>query len=360
MSDLDLRPIGLGLVLLMELVAWKPVEGKVIPLYQGWHPRWLAGFFFHQQYGSFGHGKISHDSVSVGVLFEKDLIRKQHEWIACTPTHPGLADLPAVQVGGRRASTTKIGSGSHKNPWWKCVPLYKIVWPFTSGQHLGLQRLQWHLTNTMESRHHAPPLDIFNLCIGGKFSRSYIRRLNQLIHVKCHALHLRGIFMHLPSADSSHKKSLKFFPARLTPCLSDPVRPKTQQQMNRNKLRESIWKTNGRSKWMFGRIVLGFLEPTLKRSMKPGGHSVVVAIPHRWWYVGFLVAPKSVAPRGTGCGTAGVDELDAADPAVGQQGWTGFSGLIRVYSRRDMACFLNCDPIDFRDTPMKKTDRSKA
>ena len=159
--------------------------------------------------------KISHDSVSVGVLFEKDLIRKQHEWIACTPTHPGLADLPAVQVGGRRASTTKIGSGSHKNPWWKCVPLYKIVWPFTSGQHLGLQRLQWHLTNTMESRHHAPPLDIFNLCIGGKFSRSYIRRLNQLIHVKCHALHLRGIFMHLPSADSSHKKSLKFFPRQI-------------------------------------------------------------------------------------------------------------------------------------------------
>lgn len=32
------------------------------------------------------------------------------------------------------------------------------------------------------------------------------------------------------------------------------------------------------------------------------------------------MAPKSVAPRGTGCGTAGVDELDPADPAVGQQG----------------------------------------
>ena len=43
-----------------------------------------------------------------------------------------------------------------------------------------------------DRRHHAPPLDIFNLCIGRMFSRSYIRRLNQLINVKCHALHLRG------------------------------------------------------------------------------------------------------------------------------------------------------------------------
>lgn len=127
--------------------------------------------------------------------------------------------------------------------------------------------------------HHRLTYSIYAL--DASFHALYIRRPNQLIHVKCHALHLRGttsISHHLPSAVLSQKRASSFSP-QMTPCLSDPVRPKTQQQMNRNKLRESIWKTNGRSEWIFGRIVLGFLEPTLKRSMKPGGHSVVVAIP---------------------------------------------------------------------------------
>lgn len=45
-------------------LAWKPVEGKVIPLYKGWHPRWLAGFFFPSTAWIVWTWKISHDSVS--------------------------------------------------------------------------------------------------------------------------------------------------------------------------------------------------------------------------------------------------------------------------------------------------------
>lgn len=257
-------------------LAWKPVEGKVIPLYKSWHPRWLAGFCFHQQVWIVWTWKISHDSVSVGDLFEKDLIWKQHEWIACTPAHPGLADLPAVQVGGM---------GKHyKNlimiPQESMVKMCAVVW---NGLALHFWTAFGATTTSMTSdqymiediMHHRLIYSIYALdaCFHALTYEDWINWLMQNV--------MLSISEAQPASSSSisrfeQKKSLKFSPARLTPCLSDPVRPKTQQQMNRNKLRESIWKTNGRSKW---EDCFGISRAYLWRSMKHGGHSVVVAIP---------------------------------------------------------------------------------